>query len=144
MPLLTCDLYKSRDEAMIAVPMDRWRKTQHGDAHATRGQRRYRLFRLAWKTGIGRILLRCEWALALNEQGSGRDDQRTLGTREGFSKCLDGAPILLGGRRIVREVVDKGRVDHPVRSGRSTAQAVEIFERTAMYIGSSRGDGGGR
>jgi len=36
--------------------------------------------------------------------------------------------------------VDKGRVDHPVRSDRSAAQALEIFQRTAMYIGSCRGN----
>src|SRR5882724_5431155 len=111
---------------MIAVPMDRWRKAQDGDAHATRGHR-CRLFRLARKTRNGRILFRCERALALKEQGPGSDDQRALRTREGSSQCLNGASIRLGGRRVVREVVDKGRVDYPVRSGCSAAQALEIF-----------------
>src|SRR5580704_10938776 len=94
LPLLTRDLDESRDEAMIAVPMDRWRKAQHGDAHASRSHRHCCLFRLARKTGIGNILFRCERALALNEQGPGSDDQRTLGTREGGSKCIDSEPIL--------------------------------------------------
>jgi hypothetical protein len=39
--------------------------------------------------------------------------------------------------------MDKGRVDHPVSSDRSAAQALEIFQRTAMYIGSCGGNGRG-
>src|ERR1700720_1159148 len=127
---------------MIAVPMDRWRKAQHRDAHSTRGHR-CRLFRLARKTGNGRIFFRCERALALKENGSGSDDERAVRAREGGSQCLNGATILLGGGRVVREVVDKGSVDHPVRSDRSAAQALEIFQRTAMYIGSRGGQGRG-
>jgi hypothetical protein len=34
-------------------------------------------------------------------------------------------------------------VDHPVRSDRSVAQALEIFQRTAMYIGSCGANGRG-
>src|SRR5580693_4692441 len=128
---------------MLAVPMDRWRKAQHGDAHTTRGHRRYCLFRLAGKTGIGRILFRCERALAVKEQGSGSDDQRAVRAREGGSQCLNGASIRLCSRRVVREVVDKGRVDHAVRRDRSAAQALEIFQRTAMYVGSRGGKGPG-
>jgi hypothetical protein len=37
--------------------------------------------------------------------------------------------------------VDEGRVDHTIRSDRSAAQALEIFQRTAMYIGSCSGNG---
>src|SRR5260370_10888115 len=82
-------------------------------------------------------------ALGVKEQGAGSDDKRALRTREGGSQCLDSAPIRLGGRRVVREVVDKGRVDHRVRSDRSAAQALEIFEPTAMYMGSRGGNGRG-
>src|SRR5271168_4507858 len=127
MTLLTSELDESRNEAMIAVPMDRWRKAQHADVHAPRCQCRNCLFRLARKTGIGRILFRCEWALALKEQGSGSDEQWPLRTRKRTSQCFNGASIRLGGRRVVQEVVDKGRVDYPVRSGRSAAQALKIF-----------------
>src|SRR5882724_4366172 len=128
---------------MIAVAMDRWRKAQQGEPHTTRSQRRCCLFRLARKTRIGRISFRCQGALALKEQGPGSDDQRALRTRERNSQCLNGAPILLGGRRVVREVVDKGHVDDPVSGGRSTAQALNIFQRTAMYIGSCGDNGRG-
>src|ERR1700722_13618860 len=127
---------------MIAVPMDRWRKAQHGDAHATRGHRGC-LFRLARTTGNGRMLFRCERALALKEQGSGSYEQRAVRAREGGSQCLDGASVSLDGRRVVREVVDKGSVDHAVRSDCSTAQALEIFQRAAMYLGSCGGNGRG-
>src|SRR5260221_9064167 len=109
---------------MIAVPMDRRRKAQHGEPHTTRSQRRYCLFRLARKTGICRILFGCQRAFALKEQGPGSDDQRALGTGERISECFDSASIRLGGRRVVREVMDKGSVDYPVRSGPSAAQAL--------------------
>ena len=39
--------------------------------------------------------------------------------------------------------MDEGRVNHTVRSGRSATQAIEIFERTAVYIGSCRSNRGG-
>ena len=43
----------------------------------------------------------------------------------------------------LRKVVNESRMDHALRSGRSAAQGLEIFERTAVYIGPCRGKGRG-
>jgi hypothetical protein len=74
----------------------------------------------------------------LSEQGSGSDDQWAISARERAAESLDGTPIRLGGRPIVREIMDKSDVHHSVGSLCSDPQACEIFERTAIYIGSPR------
>jgi hypothetical protein len=79
----------------------------------------------------------------LNEQGAGSDEQGAVRASERGAERLDGAPIRLGGSRVVREVVNEGGVDHAIRSGRSRVQALEIFERTAVDIGSCPGKGRG-
>jgi len=99
--LFPCDANQARYKAVITVAVDRWRKPQHRCADSTCRQRRHRLLRLAGGVGIGHIPFCCARALALNEQGSGSDDQRAIRIRERTAESLDGPPIRLGGRPIV-------------------------------------------
>jgi hypothetical protein len=81
--------------------------------------------------------------LALNQQGRASDDQWAVRAGEHAAECLDRTPIRVGCRPVVREIVDKSCVDHSVGSRRSATKAFEIFERTAMYVGSGCGKGFG-
>src|SRR5262249_29885236 len=63
------------------------------------------------------------------------DDQGALGPGDRGAERLGGAPIRLGGSRVVREVVNEGCVNPAVRSIRSTPQALEVLKRTAMHLG---------
>src|SRR5258708_1904800 len=133
--LLARDANEIWNKAMIARAMHRWRKAQHRYAHAARDQRSHCLFRLAGETKIGSVVFRGERALALQDQGPGSDDQGPVRAHERGAERLDGALVRLSGGLIVAKVMDESCVDHAVRSGRSAAQAVEIFERTAKHIG---------
>src|SRR5437899_1240888 len=99
--LLTCDPDQVWHKAVITVAMDRRRKPQHRGPDSACRQRERLLLRLAGEVGIVCILFRCERALALSEQGSGRDDQRAIRSRERAAESLDGTPIRLGGGPIV-------------------------------------------
>ena len=61
------DLNKRRNEAVVAVAMDRWRKAQHRYAHITRGHRQSSLLGDTRKIRVGRILFRCQGALTLQD-----------------------------------------------------------------------------
>src|SRR5271169_5795433 len=76
--LFTRDGDEARNEAVIAFAMDRWREAYHRRADSAQRQRKRCLFRLARKGCNGRIVFRCEGALALNEQGPGSDDERAV------------------------------------------------------------------
>src|SRR6266851_2515306 len=134
--LFARDADQAWHKPVITVAVYRWRKPQHRCAHSTCRQRQCRLFRLAGKIGIGRILFCSETALALNQQGPASDDQRAIRARERGTERLNRAPVRFGSRRVVVKVVDEGGVDHAIRSGSSATKAFEIFERTAMYVGS--------
>ena len=99
--LFPCDANQARYKAVITVAVDRWRKPQHRCADSTCRQRKRRLLRLPWEVGIVCILFYCERALALSEQGPGRDDQRAISARERPAESLDGTPIRLGGWPVV-------------------------------------------
>jgi hypothetical protein len=75
----------------------------------------------------------------LNEQGPASDEQWPIGASKRGAEGLDGAPIRFSSGPIVCEVVDKGSVNHSIGSSRSGTKAFEIFERTAMYLGSRGG-----
>ena len=75
------------------------------------------------------------------------DDERPIGTGEYLGECLYGPAIRIGSTlEVPREchVVVEGQVDHPVRSGRCTSQAVEIIERAAMDLCPGCVEGSGR
>ena len=76
----------------------------------------------------------------MGDRGPGGDDQRAVGARERVAERLDGAPIDLADRLESREVVDEGGVNHAVRCGRSTPQAVEVFEIDPMDLGACGGE----
>jgi hypothetical protein len=57
------------------------------------------------------------------------------------TECLDGTPIRLRRRSIIIKVMYECGVDDAIGCGRSGAQALEIFERAAMHLG-SRGSNG--
>ena len=134
--LFLCDADQAWDKAVIALAVDRWRKPQHRCPDSVCPQPKCRLLRLAREVWIVCILFCCERALALSEQGPGGDDQGAIRARERGAESLDSPLVRLGGRPIVCEIVDKSGVDHPVGSRCAAAKAFEIFERTAMYLGS--------
>ncbi len=141
--LLARDGEEARNEAVIAVSMDRWRKANDGRAHAPRRLRKPGRFRFTGEMGIGHVFLGCKRAFASKEQRAGSDDERAAGTSERRAERLDGALVRLRGRRVVREVVDEGGVNHSIRAGRAIPQAVQVFERAAKHLGSRRGKGRG-
>src|SRR5215467_10129861 len=123
---------------MIAVAMYRGRQAQRRRAHALGSECEGRRFRLARRMGRGNILLGGQGALPLQKQGSGGGDQRAVGSGESLAKRSDSALIFFGARRVIREIVDEGGVDHAVRCGSSAAQAFKILERTAVHFGARR------
>ena len=52
--LLTCNADENRNEAMITIAMDRWRKAHHRHAHTTRCHRKSGLFRDTGNCRTGR------------------------------------------------------------------------------------------
>ena len=127
-----------RDESMVAFTMDRMAARRTTDARTPRDASASAASSdLPRKIGSRHIVLGCERPLALQEQGSGshdsRDDQNPMRGLAERSRWRVRA-VRLGGRPIVQKVVDEGRVDDAIRSGRSAAQAIEIFERTQVYF----------
>src|SRR5258708_17085511 len=131
-----CNVDQSRNKTMVAVSMHRWRKAHHHDMNASRQQCK-RVFRLAREIGIGFILFRYQRTTTLEKQRSGSHEQWPVRTSELGSERLNGAPVRFGGRSVVIEVMDEGRVNHAVRSGRSAAKAFEVLERAAMHLSPS-------
>src|SRR5580693_4789464 len=96
--LFACNADQAWHKAVIAFAMDRGREAHHRGAESACRRRKRRLLRLAGEARIVRILFCCERrerALALNEQGAGSDDQRTIRARESAAERLDGTPIRL-------------------------------------------------
>jgi len=80
-------------------------------------------------------------------EDAGGDHERPAGTRERLAECLDGAAIRVGSAlEVPREgdVVLEREVDHAVRRGRRTAQAVEVVKGAAVHLRPGRGKGTGR
>jgi hypothetical protein len=122
--------------------MDRRGKTDHRRSHSARRQGGGRRFRSAGIRGGGgnrRIFLGGDTALR-QEREPGGDEQGAVGAFEHGTERLDGAPVHLAVFREFREVVVEARVDHAIRRGRATAQALEIFKRTAMDLPACRGE----
>src|SRR5205807_6441295 len=144
--LFTRDLDETRNEAVITVAMDRWGEAHHRHAHATRRHRSCCLFRSYARNrggaGSGYIFFDRE-ATRREEPGPGGDDQGAVRADERGAESFDGVPVGLTVILELRKVVNEGRVDHAVRSGRSAAKARDIFERTAMHIAPCRGKGRG-
>ena len=61
-----------------------------------------------------------------------------VGSRERSAERLDGALVLFAVGREVGEIVVEGAMDHALRPGRTTTQAVRIFEIAAMHLGACR------
>ncbi len=77
----------------------------------------------------------------------GGDDQRPVRTRQHLAECLDGAAIRIGrALEVSREsdVVLEREVDHAIRRGSCTPQAVEVIKSAAMHLRPGRGKGSGR
>jgi hypothetical protein len=83
----------------------------------------------------------CRKATGSEEPGPGGDDQRALRAGERRAERLDGVPVDLAVRLELREIVDEGGVDDPVRERSAAAQAFEILEIAAMGLRSRRGKG---
>ncbi len=139
--LFAGDCDEDRNEAVIAVPVDRQWKTDYRRADAAnheRGRRRFRRRGSVAGFGAGggsfsvavRPGARSASPVVTNR---GRSEPSSAAER------LDGASVDLAVLRELREVVDKGRVNDGIRLGRSAAQALEIFERTALDVGARRG-----
>ena len=77
----------------------------------------------------------------MQEQGPGSNHERAAGPRERLAEGFDGARLGPSGDRVVKEIMDEGGVNHAIRVGCSTPQAVQFFERTAMRLGPCCGKG---
>src|ERR1700730_1340504 len=108
-----------RNEAVIAVAMDRWRKANHRRTYALRHHRSRCLFRsYAGNPGGHRwwcILFGREQTCCEGDPGAGGDDQGASRANECGAEGLDGVPIRLTARLPPREVVDEGGMDHAIR-----------------------------
>ena len=90
---------------------------------------------------FGRHPPRCE------PERPGGDDERPVRARQRVAEGLDGAAIRVGSAlEVPREsdVVLEREVDHAVRRGRRTPQAVEVIKSAAMHLGPGGGEGSGR
>ena len=75
----------------------------------------------------------------MGSAGAGGDDKRTSRADQRGTHRFDGAPIRFAVRLELREVVDKGGVDYPIRRGGTVAQTIQILQRTSMNL-RARGD----
>jgi len=72
-----------------------------------------------------------------NERGPGCDDQGTVGSSERRGESLNGVPIRFADFFEFREVMDETGVNHAIRGGGSTPEAVRILRITPMDPGTS-------
>jgi hypothetical protein len=72
-------------------------------------------------------------------RGSGSDDQGTARAGKCGAKGLDGGPLHLAVFFEFREVMNKGGVNYAIGNGRSTPQALQVFEAASMHLGTSGG-----
>ena len=80
-------------------------------------------------------------------EGARRDDERSIGVREGVGEDLDGLAVGLGGGEKVTgkgEFVLEGEVDHTVGLTRGGSQRLEVVERAASNVHAGRLQRGGR
>jgi hypothetical protein len=126
--------------------MDRCRKAYDRRAHTTLNQCFGSHFRGAGICGRdrrSRIFLCSDTASRRHRHQAGGDEQRPLGAFEHRTDGLDRALVDRAVFYELCEVVDEPGVNDSVGTGRSAAQALEIFERTAMHFRACRGKGGG-
>jgi hypothetical protein len=71
----------------------------------------------------------------IRQPGAGCDDQWSVGADENRAERLDHAAVVLTVRREFREVVIEGQVDEAVRAGSPSLEAVQVFNRPAMDLG---------
>jgi hypothetical protein len=71
---------------------------------------------------------------------AGGDDERAGRPGEFRAQGLNDAPVLLAIRREVRKVVVEVAVDHAVRLRRAPAQAVQVFQHSAMRLRAAGGE----
>src|SRR5262249_5542137 len=121
--LFARDAYECWKEAVIAFAVHRWSKTHDRHVHPARGRCQRCCFRFAGKIRVGRIIFGCGPALGLSQQCSGSDDEWTLGACQRVAENFYGAPVRLGSRPIVREIVIKSGVDYSIGSPCSAAKA---------------------
>jgi hypothetical protein len=127
---------------VIAVAMDRRRESHSRRAHALRGRRRGRPFRDA---GVGfgagrRGVFFGRDAARRQQREPGGNDQRAARAGEFSAERLNGA--LVDGATLyeLREIVNKGGVDHAVRHGGAVAQAFQVVKIASLDLGASRGE----
>lgn len=92
------------------------------------------------------VLFGCDASRCEPENTRG-DDERSIRPRECLTERLDGAAIRLGSALEVageREVVPEGEVDHSIRLGSRTPQAIQIIKRATVHRRPGSGEGGGR
>ena len=75
-----------------------------------------------------------------NPASPGGDDERPVGSGEHLAECVDGAPVGVGGARVVGEIVIERQVDHAVGGLRPGAQAREVLEIAPVDLCSRRLD----
>ena len=76
----------------------------------------------------------------------GGEDERPVGTGQHLAEGLDGAAVRVGRALEVpreSEIVLERQVNHAVRRGSGTSQAVEVIESAAVHGGPGRGEGSG-
>jgi len=72
--------------------------------------------------------------------------RRSIRTRKRLAERLDGAAIRIGSAlEVPREsnVMLEGEVDHAIRRGSCTPQAVEVIKSAALHLYPGRGEGSG-
>src|ERR1700682_1231343 len=90
---------------------------------------------------FGHHMPRCE------PERPGRDEERPVRTGKCLAECLDGAAIRVGScLEAPREsdVVLEREMDHAIRCGSCTPQAVEVVNSAAMHLYPSGGERSGR
>ena len=126
--------------------MNRWREANHRGADSARSHGNRRFFRghSRKRGGAGSrcVFFGCE-AARRDDGGPGGDDQGAVRASERGTESLDGAPIRFTVRRVFREVVDEGRVNHALASPGARGEALKILKRTTMDISSCRCKGRG-
>ena len=115
--------------------MHRGRKAHGADIDAARVQRGRHLLRSTRECGIERTDIffgrEAPWR---QQRNAGGDNQLPVGAFERVAERLERAPFRFAVLGELREVMIEGSVDHAVRGECAALQAVEVFERTALYL----------
>src|SRR5215472_9456659 len=140
--LFTCHVDQQWHEAVIAVSMDCWREAHHRHMHALGCHGKRGLFRSDTRqrrgAGSGHAVLdrKQTWR---KERGSGRDDQGPVRASKRGTENLDGVPIDFAVSLECRKVMDERGVNHAIRRGSPTSQAVQVFKIAWVRLGTSGG-----